>query len=216
MLLNQISSTIAKELNIKPRQVDATTELLDAGNTVPFIARYRKEVTGSLEDEQIRNISERLTYLRNFVKRQEEILAKIEEQGKLTDELKTAIEKTAKLQELEDIYLPYKQKKRTKAQQAREMGLDPLAARIMLQQDTKGTPLQFAMNYIDEEKGVTTAEEAITGALYIIAENISEDAKLRQNLREYLWKNASIVTTLDEEKEQTEEGQIYLMYKEYN
>ena len=208
MLLNQISSTIAKELNIKPRQVDATTELLDAGNTVPFIARYRKEVTGSLEDEQIRNISERLTYLRNFVKRQEEILAKIEEQGKLTDELKTAIEKTAKLQELEDIYLPYKQKKRTKAQQAREMGLDPLAARIMLQQDTKGTPLQFAMNYIDEEKGVTTAEEAITGALYIIAENISEDAKLRQNLREYLWKNASIVTTLDEEKEQTEEGQI--------
>lgn len=215
MLLNQISSTIAKELNIKPRQVDATTELLDAGNTVPFIARYRKEVTGSLEDEQIRNISERLTYLRNFVKRQEEILAKIEEQGKLTDELKTAIEKTAKLQELEDIYLPYKQKKRTKAQQAREMGLDPLAARIMLQQDTKGTPLQFAMNYIDEEKGVTTAEEAITGALYIIAENISEDAKLRQNLREYLWKNASIVTTLDEEKEQTEEGQIYLMYKEY-
>ena len=106
MLLNQISSTIAKELNIKPRQVDATTELLDAGNTVPFIARYRKEVTGSLEDEQIRNISERLTYLRNFVKRQEEILAKIEEQGKLTDELKTAIEKTAKLQELEDIYLP--------------------------------------------------------------------------------------------------------------
>lgn len=215
MLLTQISGVIAKELKIKPHQVDATIELLDGGNTVPFIARYRKEVTGELIDEQIRTIEERLTYLRNFVKRQEEILAKIEEQGKLTDELRTAIEKTVKLQELEDIYLPYKQKKRTRAMMAREKGLEPLSARILLQQDIKGDPIQFAMAFVDSEKGVETAEDAIAGAMDIIAENISENADLRKYLRQYLWNNSAITTTLDEEKETSEEGQTYLMYKEY-
>lgn len=215
MLLTQISGVIAKELKIKPHQVDATVELLDGGNTVPFIARYRKEATGELLDEQIRTIEERLAYLRNFVKRQEEIIAKIEEQGKLTPELRTAIEKTVKLQELEDIYLPYKQKKRTRAMMAKEKGLEPLSARILLQNDTKGEPIQFAIPFIDSEKGVETAEDAIAGAMDIIAENISENADLRKYLRQYLWNNAYITTALDEKKEATEDGQIYLMYKEY-
>lgn len=215
MLLNQISGVIAKELNIKPHQVDATVELLDGGNTVPFIARYRKEVTGELMDEQIRTIEERLAYLRNFVKRQEEILTKIQEQGKLTDELKNAIENTVKLQELEDIYLPYKQKKRTRASVAREKGLEPLAARIMLQQDQKGTPLQFAIPFTDAEKGVETVDDAISGAMDIIAEDISENADLRKLLRQYLWKNSAIVTVIDEEQENSEAAQVYLMYKEY-
>ena len=136
MLTENINAAIAKELKVRRAQVDAAVQLLDDGNTVPFIARYRKEATGELEDEQLRTIEERLTYLRNFVKRQEEIIAKIHEQGKLTDELKAAIEKTSKLQELEDIYLPYKQKKRTRAQKAKEKGLEPLASRILLQQDT--------------------------------------------------------------------------------
>lgn len=215
MLLTQISGVIAKELNIKPHQVDATVELLDAGNTVPFIARYRKEVTGELIDEQIRTIEERLAYLRNFVKRQEEIIAKIEDQGKLTDELKLAIEKTVKLQELEDIYLPYKQKKRTRASVAREKGLEPLAARIMLQQDQNGTPMQFAIPFVDAEKGIETADDAIFGAMDIIAENISENADLRKILRQYLWNNSAIVTAIDEEQESSEAAQVYLMYKEY-
>ena len=114
MLTENINAAIAKELKVRRAQVDAAVQLLDDGNTVPFIARYRKEATGELEDEQLRTIEERLAYLRNFVKRQEEIIAKIHEQGKLTDELKAAIEKTSKLQELEDIYLPYKQKKRSR------------------------------------------------------------------------------------------------------
>ena len=120
MQINDIPVLIAKELGVTPKQTTAAIELLDGGNTVPFIARYRKEATGALEDEQLRTLEERLTYLRNLVKRQEEILAKIEEQGKLTAELQTAIEKAQKLQELEDLYLPYKQKKRTRAQIARE------------------------------------------------------------------------------------------------
>lgn len=123
MLLENIPQALAQELNIRPEQAKAAIKLLDEGNTVPFIARYRKEATGELEDEQLRKLEERLAYLRNFVKRQEEILNKIAEQGKLTEELQQAIEKTTKLQELEDIYLPFKQKKRTRAQKARENGL---------------------------------------------------------------------------------------------
>ena len=120
MLTKDIPAVIARELKVRPKQVEAAIGLLDDGNTVPFIARYRKEATGSLEDEQLRSLEERLTYLRNIVKRQEDIIGKIEEQGKLTSELRSAIEKAAKLQELEDLYLPYKQKKRTRAQIARE------------------------------------------------------------------------------------------------
>ena len=139
MIIEEISAVIARELGIRRPQADAAIRLLDEGNTVPFISRYRKEATGELDEEQVRTIEERLAYLRNLIKRQEEILGKIEEQGKLTPELRTAIEKAAKLTELEDLYLPYKQKKRTRAQIAREKGLEPLAAAMLLQAETKGT-----------------------------------------------------------------------------
>lgn len=216
MLKENINSVIAGELKIKTYQVDAAVKLMDEGNTVPFIARYRKEATGELEDEKLRVISERVAYLRNFVEKQEEILKKIEEQGKLTEELKLAIEKTTKLQELEDIYLPYKQKKQTRAGKAREKGLEPLANIILLQQAQKGSPLDYAQEYVNEEKGVASAEEALAGAQDILAENFAEDAALREQVRKFLWYGASLSTTLDEEKEQTDEGQVYLMYKEYS
>lgn len=215
MLAENISSSIAKELKINPHQSDAVIKLLDEGNTIPFISRYRKEATGELDEEKIRLISERLTYLRNFVKRQEEILGRIEEQGKLTDELRAAIEATAKLQELEDIYLPYKQKKRTRASIAKEKGLEPLSAAMLLQSERKGDAKDYASRFINEEKGVASADDALAGAMDIIAEAISEDAALRQQLRRFLWNNAFLITSLDSEKEETELGQTYLMYKEY-
>ena len=140
--MSKYAEKIAAALDLGIQQVEKTVGLLEEGATVPFIARYRKEATGALEDEQLRTLEERLTYLRNLVKRQEEILGKIEEQGKLTDELKVAIEKAQKLQELEDLYLPYKQKKRTRAQIARERGLEPLAQMMLEQAKIKGTPLE--------------------------------------------------------------------------
>ncbi|MBO6179522.1 MAG: RNA-binding transcriptional accessory protein [Selenomonadaceae bacterium] len=217
MLLTEISGIIAAELNIKEKQVTATEELLAAGNTVPFIARYRKEATGSLDEEQIRTIEERLTYLKNLVKRQEEILGKIEEQGKLTEELKAAILKAQKLQELEDLYLPYKQKKRTRASIAREKGLEPLADAMSLQQATSGSALDMAAAFIDEEKGVATADEALAGARDIVAEVTMEEAALRQTMRERLWRMGTIVTELDKEaaEENSEEAQVFLMYEAY-
>ena len=214
MLTKDIPAAIAKELKVKPDQVEKTVELLDDGNTVPFIARYRKEATGSLEDEQIRHIEERLTYLRNFVKRQEEILAAIEAQGKLTDELRQAIEKAGKLQELEDLYLPYKQKKRTRAQMARERGLEPLANAMLLQAQSKGEPLQEAQKYIDAEKGVETAEDALAGARDIIAETTMEDAQLRQNMRRRIW-NLAVLTTELVKDAPAETAQTFQMYADY-
>jgi len=216
MLKENIASTIAKELNIKTNQVDATIKLLDEGNTIPFISRYRKEATGELDEEKIRTISERAAYLRSFVERQEDILAKIAEQGKLTEELQAAIEKTTKLQELEDIYLPYKQKKRTRAMIARSKGLEPLAELILLQQAKKGTALEAAADFIDEEKEVKTAEEALAGAMDILAEDFNEDAKLRDLVRRYLWSFGIIKTSLEEGKEADELGQVFLMYKDYS
>ena len=215
MLIENINSVIAGELKVRRAQVDAAVQLLDDGNTVPFIARYRKEATGELEDEQLRTIEERLAYLRNFVKRQEEIIAKIHEQGKLTDELKAAIEKTSKLQELEDIYLPYKQKKRTRAQKAKEKGLEPLASRILLQQDTKGTPEAIAAEFINPELEVNSAGDALAGAMDIIAEMISENPQLRQKLRDTMQSSSLLSASLPEDKENTEEGRVFLMYKEY-
>lgn len=211
MLITEINGIIAAELKIKATQVGATVALLDEGNTVPFIARYRKEATGELNEEDIRTIEERLAYLRSMVKRQDEIIAKIEEQGKLTDELRTAIENAKKLQELEDLYLPYKQKKRTRAMVAREKGLEPLAALMLLQDKTSGTPEEFAAEFIDEEKGVLTAEDALAGARDILAEELTEDAALRQKIREKLWKDATLTTTLDKE---AAEAQTFLMYDE--
>lgn len=215
MLTKDIHTVIAKELGVRPKQVAAAVELLDAGNTVPFIARYRKEATGSLEDEQLRQLEDRLAYLRNLVKRQEEILGKIEEQGKLTDALRTAIEKATKLQELEDLYLPYKQKKRTRAMMARERGLLPLANAMMLQAQTKGSAAEAAAPFIDAEKGVETAEDARAGARDIVAETVMEDAALRQKMRTRLWKMAVLTTSLNEDAAE-EDKQVLQMYAEYS
>ena len=214
MLIKDIETIIAKELNVRPKQVAAAIELLDDGNTVPFIARYRKEATGSLEDEQLRQLEERLSYLRNLAKRQEEILGKIAEQGKLTDELRTAIEKTTKLQELEDLYLPYKQKKRTRAMMARERGLEPLANAMMLQAQTKGSALAEAAAFVDEEKDVKTAEDALAGARDIVAETTMEDAALRKKMRNRLWNMAILTTSLCEDAAE-EDKQVLEMYAEY-
>ncbi|MFV0637138.1 Tex family protein [Mitsuokella sp.] len=214
MLEKDIYPLIASELKAKPYQVEAAAKLLDEGNTVPFIARYRKEATGSLEDEQLRELEERLAYLRGLVKRQEEILAKIEEQGKLTAELRQAIEKTSKLQELEDLYLPYKQKKRTRAQIARERGLEPLANRMMLSLDQKGSAESLAAEFCNPEKEIETAQDALQGAMDIAAETIMEDAKIRQNMREHIFKTGSLQTELQEDAPE-ESKQIFRMYENY-
>ena len=206
---SDIPQIIAKELSIRPHQVEKTIELLDGGNTVPFIARYRKEVTGSLIDEQIRTIEERLTYLRNFVKRQEEILTKIDEQGKLTSALKTKIEQAQKLQELEDLYLPYKQKRATRASKAKEKGLEPLAKAMMDQKEKSGSVILLAKKFINKEKGVATAEEALEGARDICAEAIMEDAGLRQTMREKIWKRAKVQTELVKTAEGADRFEMY-------
>lgn len=216
MLITDIANIIAKELNITAKQVDATVKLLDEGNTVPFISRYRKELTGELDEEKVRIISERIVYLRNFVERQEDILRKIEEQGKLTPELKTAIQKTVKLQELEDIYLPYKQKKSTRAQKAREKGLEPLANLILLQAEHKRTTEECAQDFVNAENGVESAGDALKGAADIIAENISEDVKLRKLLRTLFVSKGVIKTALTKEKADAEGAQVYLMYNDYS
>jgi uncharacterized protein len=211
MISEELSSHIAKELHIKKQQTDAVIKLLDEGNTVPFIARYRKEATGELDEEQIRNVEERANYLRNLIKRQEEVLSKIEEQGKLTPELQQAIEHTIKLQDLEDLYLPYKQKKRTRAQIAREKGLEPLAEIILQQKD--GEPALLAAAYINEEKEVASAEEALAGAQDIIAENTAERADIRAQIRKQIWQFGEIKTEL---VAKNEDSQAFLMYEDYN
>ena len=212
MRTEDIGAAIARELKLRPKQVEATMELLDGGNTVPFISRYRKEATGELDEEQVRTVEERMMYLRNLVKRQEEIVAKIEEQGKMTDELRDSIEKAQKLQELEDLYLPFKQKKRTRAQIARERGLEPLAEAMLAQQETMRNALSVAADFVDEEKGVPTAEDALTGAEDIVAEMVMEEAALRQKMRKELWQTGVIATELDKE---AEESQTFLMYDAY-
>ena len=214
MLEKDIYPQIAAELKVQPHQVEAAAKLLDEGNTVPFIARYRKEATGSLEDEQLRELEERLAYLRGLVKRQEEILAKIEEQGKLTDDLRRAIEKTRKLQELEDLYLPYKQKKRTRAQIARERGLEPLANRMLLASDQKGSPEAIAAAFCQEDKGVKATEDALQGAMDIVAETVMEEAKVRQSMREHIAKTGSLQTELAKDAPE-ESQQVFRMYEAY-
>ncbi|CQR71077.1 30S ribosomal protein S1 [Sporomusa ovata DSM 2662] len=212
MLITDIPAIIARELTIKPHQVTATINLLDDSNTVPFIARYRKEATGELNEEHIRTIEERTQYLRNLIKRQEEILASIESQDKLTPELTQAIQSATKLQELEDLYLPYRPKKRTRAQIAREKGLEPLATLILAQQQTTGNVLDIAAEYINEEHEITTAELALSGAQDIIAETVSERADIRSLLRKELWQKAQIATQLIVEETEAKE---FLTYKDY-
>ena len=208
--MKSITQTIAEELKIKETQVSAAVGLMDEGNTVPFIARYRKEVTGGLSDETLRNLEERLQYLRNLETRKEEVVRIIEEQGKLTEELKNQIEEANTLAEVEDLYRPYKQKKKTRATIAKAKGLEPLATIIYLQQETR--PLaEVAKEYVNEEKGVTTVEEAIQGALDIIAETISDEPKYRKQIKKTCYREAKIVT----KAENPEEKSNYEMYYEY-
>ena len=167
-----------------------------------------------MEDEQLRQLEDRLSYLRNLSKRQAEIVSRIEEQGKLTESLRSAIERATKLQELEDLYLPYKQKKRTRAQMARERGLEPLANAMLLQMDTKGTPIQKAAAFIQDEGPVTTAGAALTGAMDIVAETIMEDAQLRKTMRDHLWRTA-VIETKASPKAPEEASSVFQMYAAY-
>lgn len=201
---------IAKELGVKPGQVESAVTLLDEGNTVPFIARYRKEVTGELQDEQLRTIEERIKYLRNLEARRQEIINAITEQDKMTDELMASLMKAVKLQELEDLYLPYRPKKRTRAMIARERGLEPLADMILNDTVTSGNPLDIAREYISEE--VPTPEDAIQGASDIVAEIVSDSADFRATLRKRMWKEGFIQAELVEDNEHKDQ---FLQYNEY-
>lgn len=212
MTEHDIPAAIAQELGIRKQQVDATITLLDTGNTIPFISRYRKEATGELNEEHIRGIEERLAYLRNFVKRQNEIIASIDEQGKLTPELQTALLQASKMQTLEDLYLPFRPKKRTRASIAREKGLEPLAQQIAAQTEQSGNPATIAANYLNAELGVESADDALAGAMDIIAEQISEDASLRAMIRSMLWQRGAIEAQL---METAEGAQAFLSYRDY-
>ncbi len=206
-----ITEKIASELNIKTSQVENTIKLIDDGNTIPFIARYRKEVTGNLSDETLREFDERLTYLRNLEKRKEEITRLIDEQGKLTEELQQAIEKSEILSELEDIYRPYKQKKRTRATIAKEKGLEPLSNIIYLQSDKRDIN-EIAKEFINPEKGVETIEDALNGAKDIIAETVADNAEYRKKMKKLC--NREAVVTIKATKE--DEKSPYEMYYDFN
>lgn len=203
--------SLAQHFNVKVEHAQNVIELLDEGNTIPFIARYRKEAHGSMDDQLIRELSDRLDYLRNLDKRKQEVKDLIEAQDKLTDEIVSALEKATTLSEVEDIYRPYRPKRKTRASVAKEKGLEPLALAILAQDDQKADPLQMAADYVDEEKGVNTLEEALQGALDIIAENVSDNAEIRKRIRNLCWHNATVVSkAADEEKES-----VYTIYYEF-
>lgn len=206
-----MAQLIAQELGVKAKQVEAAIKLMDEGNTVPFIARYRKEMTGELIDEQLRTIEERLGYLRNLENRRQEVLNSIREQEKLTTELEKAILAATKLQEVEDLYLPYKKKKSTRASKARERGLEPLAQHIMSEDMPSGAPLEVAATFVSDE--VPTAEDALQGAMDIVAEEISDRADFRKYLREIIWREGNLQTELTGEEE---EKQVFLQYQDYS
>lgn len=220
--MNNIINTIAEELNIKTGQVENTIKLIDEGNTIPFIARYRKEVTGGLSDEILRELGERLSYLRNLEQRKEEVIKSIDEQGKLTDEILQAVAIAKTLAEVEDIYRPYKQKKKTRATVAKAKGLEPLAEIIIEQKET--TPIEeIAKEYINidklseddkknKDKIVATVEEAIQGALDILAENISDNAKYRKEIKRQCYRQGLVVTKATNEEEKSN----YEMYYDYS
>lgn len=195
----------------KPKQIDTVLGLLQDGNTVPFIARYRKDQTGSLDEVQIREIEERQRYLENFEKRKEEISRLIDEQGKLTPEIMAALSKATTLTALEDIYRPYKQKRRTKATIAKEAGLEPFALWLLM--TTKDSVEEKAATFINEEKGILTVEDAINGAVEIIAEWISDEAKYRKQLRQFTQKNGVVKSVV--KKEELDEKKVYEMYYDY-
>ena len=209
--METIIERLARELGRDRRYVENVAALLDEGSTIPFIARYRKELHGSMDDTTLRTLAERLQYLRNLEKRRDEIKNAIESQGKLTAELSAAIDAAASLAEAEDLYRPYKQKRRTRAAAAREKGLEPLAALLYAQRPDCPDPLKAAAGYIDQSKGVETAEDALQGANDIIAENISDDAAIRKALRSYVLKNSVI-----ESAAAREEDSVYRLYYDFH
>ena len=205
-----IIQKLTQELEVQRWQIEAAVQLIDEGNTIPFISRYRKEVTGSLNDEQLRKLHERLQYLRNLEEKKEQVLATIEEQGNLTEELKAQILAAETLVVVEDLYRPYRPKRRTRATIAKEKGLEPLAALIMLQK--LDMPLEEAVaEYISEENEVATAEEAIEGAKDIIAEQISDEADYRIYIRDLTTKQGKIISVAKDPEEQS----VYEMYYEF-
>lgn len=208
MNINQI---LAKEFNLRQEQVDNTVSLIDDDKTIPFIARYRKEQTGSLDDTVLRELSDRLTYLRNLEKRKQEISASITEQEKMTEEISAAIEKAMTLVEVEDIYRPFKPKRKTRGSVAREKGLEPLA-KILLEQKADTVPNREAEKFIDEEKGVATAEDALQGAMDIIAEDLSDSAELRKKLRELIFRKGTITSAAAAE----DSNEVYKNYFEFS
>ena len=208
--MQSIVEILAQELGQKQQYVENVVNLIDEGNTIPFIARYRKEMHGAMDDTTLRNLETRLTYLRNLQQRRDEVKKSIENQGKLTQELSEAIDAAATMTEVEDLYRPYKQKRRTRGSIAREKGLDPLAQAIFAQdcQDIQ----ELAKDFINEEKGVATAEEAIAGALDIIAENLSDDADIRKALRELCSRKGSLVSKAADPETDT----VYKLYYDFN
>ena len=208
--MTSIINTLSKELGIKTTQAEAAIKLIDEGNTIPFIARYRKEVTGSLDDEVLRNLYERLVYLRNLEEKKETILKSIEEQGKLTDELRSDIEKAETMVALDDLYLPYRPKKRTRATIAKEKGLEPLSNMILLQQPQTDI-YKEAKAYVDTEKEVDSAATAIRYAMDILAELISESAELRTWIRKYIFDNGDVICSAKDPEAES----VYEMYYEY-
>ena len=206
-----IVELLSKELNQKAEYIENVIRLLDEGNTIPFIARYRKELHGAMDDTTLRTLETRLQYLRSLQERRESVLGSIEEQGKLTDELRAAIENAPTLAELEDLYRPYKPKRRTRATIAREKGLAPLAELLFAQRRDCPDPLEAASDYVNPEKGVDSPEDALAGASDILAEQISDDAALRKTLRELLYRQGRLVTAAA-----TEEDSVYRLYYEFS
>ena len=201
---------IKEELNVEKWQVEAAVKLIDEGNTIPFISRYRKEATGSLNDEQLRNLGERLTYLRNLEDKKAQVISSIEEQGKLTDELRIKIEEAQTLVVVEDLYRPYRPKKKTRASVAKEKGLEGLADYILAQDAAEAIETEAA-KYISEEKEVKDTKQAIQGAMDIIAEKISDEADYRSYIRQATMEEGKITSTVKDE--QTES--VYEMYYNY-
>lgn len=190
---------LTKELNVEKWQIEAAVKLIDEGNTIPFISRYRKEVTGALNDEVLRNLNDRLTYLRNLEEKKTQVLSSIEEQGKLTEELKKQILEAQTLVVVEDLYRPYRPKRRTRATIAKEKGLEPLANIILLQMTDKSLE-EEAKAFVSEEKEVATVEEAISGAKDIVAESISDKADYRSEIRERTFRKGMLVSTAKNRK----------------
>lgn len=210
--MEKIIDELSIELKIEKNKIENTIKLIDEGNTIPFIARYRKEVTGNLSDEVLRKLNDRLIYLRNLEARKDEVIRLIDEQGKLTEELKNSILNASILTEVEDLYRPYKQKKRTRATIAKEKGLEPLAKLIISQTVKDGNKDEIVTKYINKEKGLETVEECINGALDIIAEDISDNAKYRKKIRGITYRTGKLVTTAVNKDEST----VYDMYYNFS